>query len=164
MADGRHDGRPYRQGVGMMLLNAEGRVFVGRRVGDVADIWQMPQGGIDEGEEPRAAALRELEEEAGTAKAHVLAEAGRWLSYDLPPDVAGRIWGGKYRGQCHKWFLLRFTGEDADIDLAHHHSPEFSHWRWVEPSVLPALVISFKRALYEMLLDEFKPHLDAASK
>ena len=164
MAGGGHDGRPYRRGVGMMLLNVEGRAFVGRRLGESADFWQMPQGGIDEGEAPRAAALRELEEEAGTAKAHVLAEAGRWLSYDLPSDIAGRVWGGKYRGQCHKWFLLRFTGVDADIDLARHYSPEFSDWRWLEPRLLPALVIPFKRALYEALLDEFKPCLEAADR
>ena len=158
MASGGHQKLPYRQGVGMMLLNAEGRVFVGRRVGEAADAWQMPQGGIDEGEAPRAAALRELEEEVGTAKARIVAEAGRWLSYDLPPEVAGRVWGGKYRGQCHKWFLLRFLGTNADIDLARHRPAEFSHWRWVEPGALPALVVPFKRALYETVLDELRPH------
>ncbi len=164
MAEIGHESRPYRQGVGMMLLNAEGRVFVGRRVGEAADAWQMPQGGIDAGEAPRAAALRELEEEVGTAKARIVVEAGRWLSYDLPPEIAGRVWGGRYRGQCHKWFLLRFTGTDADVDLAHHHPAEFSHWRWVEPDALPALAIPFKRALYETVLDEFRPHLESVGE
>jgi putative (di)nucleoside polyphosphate hydrolase len=141
-----------------MLLDPANRVFVGRRIDRGGDNWQMPQGGIDAGETPRQAALRELEEEVGTAKAEILAESARWLRYDLPEDAAPRSWGGRYCGQVQKWFALRFTGEDADIDLATAH-PEFNAWKWVAAAELPRLIVPFKRQLYLDVLAEFGPVL-----
>ena len=152
---------PYRPCVGIMLLNRDGRVFVARRKDTPGDYWQMPQGGIDEGETPRQAALRELEEETGTAKAEIIAESREWHSYDLPADLIPKVWSGRYRGQKQKWFVLRFLGEDGDIDLATEH-PEFSTWKWTEIDQLPALIIPFKRPLYECLLEEFR-HLASAT-
>jgi putative (di)nucleoside polyphosphate hydrolase len=149
----------YRPGVGVMLLDAQKRVFVGRRIDMAGDNWQMPQGGIDKGETPREAALRELKEEAGTDRAEVLAEAARWLRYDVPKEVAGRLWRGRYRGQMQKWFAMRFTGRDGDIDLATHH-PEFNAWKWVAPAELPRLIVPFKRQLYLDILAEFAPLLE----
>jgi putative (di)nucleoside polyphosphate hydrolase len=146
----------YRPGVGVMLLNARNEVFVARRI-DVQDAaWQMPQGGIDEGETPRAAALRELEEEIGTAKAEIIAETEDWLNYDFPDELVGRGWGGRYRGQTQKWFLARFTGRDSDIDLD-TKDPEFSDWKWLPMAKLPGVIIPFKRALYETLVARFVP-------
>ena len=148
----------YRPAVGIMLLNREGRVFVGRRIDMPAGLaaWQMPQGGIDPGESPREAALRELEEEVGTARAEVLAETAGWLHYDVPAAIAGRMWGGRYRGQRQKWFAMRFTGEDADIDPAAAEHPEFDAWEWVAPERLPELIVPFKRQLYLDVLAEFR--------
>lgn len=146
--------RGYRPGVGIMLLDRNKRVFVGRRSDVAGDNWQMPQGGIDRGETPRQAALRELKEEVGTDKAEILAETRGWLSYEVPPEVAGRLWRGRYRGQMQKWFAMRFTGEDRDIDLMTHH-PEFDAWKWVAPAELPQLIVPFKRRLYRDILDEF---------
>jgi putative (di)nucleoside polyphosphate hydrolase len=153
------DDRLYRPNVGMMLVNPAGRVFVARRIDTPVESWQMPQGGIDEGEDPRAAALRELEEEIGTAKAEIVAETGGWLRYDIPSALAGKLWKGRWKGQRQKWFLLRFTGADRDIDLATSH-PEFDAWRWVEPLLLPDLIIPFKRQTYRDVLAEFTPHLE----
>jgi putative (di)nucleoside polyphosphate hydrolase len=149
--------RFYRPGVGIMLLNERGRVFVGRRIDMPAGLaaWQMPQGGIDNGETPRQAALRELKEEVGTDKADILAESRVWHHYELPPEIARRMWKGRYRGQRQKWFAIRFTGADADIDLATHH-PEFDAWEWVEPERLPELIVPFKRQIYEDVLAEFR--------
>jgi putative (di)nucleoside polyphosphate hydrolase len=144
----------YRPGVGVMLIDREGRVFVGRRIDTHGEQWQMPQGGIDRDETPRAAALRELKEEVGTDKAEILAEAAKWLAYEVPPTLAGRLWRGRYRGQMQKWFAMRFTGEDRDIDLETHH-PEFNAWRWAEPAELPGLIVPFKRQLYLDVLAEF---------
>lgn len=152
--------RGYRPGVGIVLANGAGRVFVARRVDMPGDSWQMPQGGVDAGETPRQAAFRELEEEIGTGRAEMLAEAPYWLSYALPPDVAGRVWGGEYAGQTQKWFLLRFTGIDADIDLATAH-PEFDAWKWVELDDLPGLIVPFKRRLYEDVVAEFRAAVGA---
>ncbi len=146
---------PYRPGVGLMLLDREGRIWVGER-GDAPGAWQMPQGGIDQGESPEAAALRELEEEVGTGKARIIAESRDWLTYDLPPRLLKRAWGGKWRGQRQKWFLLRFQGEDSDIDVNRHHPPEFSSWRWAEVGELIDLAIAFKRPLYERVVAEFR--------
>ncbi|MBV8651670.1 MAG: RNA pyrophosphohydrolase [Alphaproteobacteria bacterium] len=146
--------RAYRPAVGIMLLNDDDRVFVARRIDTVVEAWQMPQGGIDEGEAPREAALRELEEEIGTAKATILAESRAWLRYDLPAELVGKVWGGRYRGQRQKWFAMRFTGSDTDIDLATEH-PEFMDWKWIEPGQLPELIIPFKRQLYRDVLAEF---------
>jgi len=146
----------YRPNVGIMLLDRRNRVFVARRIDTPGEAWQMPQGGIDEGEEPRRAALRELKEEIGTDHAEILAETRGWLRYDLPAEIAGRIWGGRYRGQRQKWFAMRFLGGDAEIDLATEH-PEFSGWKWVPPAELPGLIVPFKRPLYVALIEEFAP-------
>lgn len=144
---------PYRQGVGLVLFNRQGLVFVARRI-DNADGWQMPQGGIDKGEEPQTAALRELEEEIGTAKAEIIAESKGWLTYDLPVDLVGKVWKGKYRGQTQKWYALRFTGSDTDINI-HTEHPEFDAWRWVHFSELVDLIVPFKRELYRQVAAEF---------
>jgi putative (di)nucleoside polyphosphate hydrolase len=157
----------YRPGVGIMLLNPAGRVFVGRRKDIPAGLaaWQMPQGGIDPGETPREAALRELEEEVGTNKAEILAETSDWMHYALPPEIAQGIadargypnglWGGRYRGQRQKWFAMRFLGEDAEIDPAAGEHPEFDAWEWVSPARLPELIVPFKRPIYEAVIAEF---------
>jgi putative (di)nucleoside polyphosphate hydrolase len=145
---------PWRRGVGCLLLSAAGQVFVAQRIG-MPGAWQMPQGGIDEGETPAQAALRELEEEIGTGKATILAESAGWYSYDFPPELIGKAWGGRYRGQTQKWFALRFTGADSDIDLATAH-PEFNAWRWSDPAEVLAQIVPFKRALYRDVLAEFR--------
>ncbi|HEX9646563.1 MAG TPA: RNA pyrophosphohydrolase [Alphaproteobacteria bacterium] len=152
------DALPYRPCVGIMLLDRHGRAFVGQRADQPGDAWQMPQGGIDieRGEAPRAAALRELSEEIGIEAVEVLAEGRGWHRYDLPEALAGRAWGGRFRGQEQKWFAMRFLGGDEDIDLGAHER-EFSRWRWVEPERLPALVVPFKRAVYEAVVAEFRP-------
>ncbi len=146
---------PYRPCVGILLLNANDLAFVGRRIDGPSEAWQMPQGGIDDGEDPAAAALRELEEEIGTRNARVIAESRDWHAYDLPPEFIGKVWRGRYRGQRQKWFAMRFLGSDSDIDLA-THSPEFAAWRWVSPHTLPDLIVPFKRAIYQAVLDEFR--------
>jgi putative (di)nucleoside polyphosphate hydrolase len=139
-----------------MLLNRHGDVFVGRRIDmPAAQGWQMPQGGIDPGETPRQAALRELREEIGTDKAEILAESRSWLRYDLPPEIGGTVWGGRYCGQKQKWFAMCFTGTDGDIDLA-TEDPEFDCWQWVAPHRLPELIVPFKRQLYVDILEEFR--------
>ena len=148
----------WRRGVGIMLVNARGRVFVGRRI-DTPAAWQMPQGGIDDGETPAAAAFRELKEETGTDRAEIIAETPDWLRYELPAELQGkRIWGGFYRGQEQKWFLMRFLGRDADFDLDTHH-PEFDAWKWVAPAELTALIVPFKRPLYEQVLAAFRDRI-----
>jgi len=149
---------PYRACVGMLLLNPAGKVFVGRRIDTAKEgdnIWQMPQGGIDKGETPEQAVLREMAEEIGTDKAEIIAESRQWLHYDLPDHLIGKVWKGKYRGQKQRWFALRFLGQDSDIDLATAH-PEFDAWRWVELDDVPALVIPFKRDTYRAVVEEFK--------
>jgi putative (di)nucleoside polyphosphate hydrolase len=150
----------YRRNVGIMLLNPQGLAWVGRRLDMPDETWQMPQGGIDPGEAPEAAAMRELEEEIGTAEAEILCEAPGWLTYDLPPDLAGRFWKGQWRGQAQRWFALRFTGSDSDIDVATKH-PEFGAWRWVPRTDLPRLIVPFKRPVYEAVVAEFEPRLRA---
>ena len=149
----------YRRNVGLMLLNAQGLAWVGRRL-DSPDAWQMPQGGIDAGETPEAAALRELEEEIGTAKAEILCSTPGWLTYDLPPALAAQIWKGKWRGQAQRWFALRFTGRDSDIDIDTKH-PEFGAWRWAPRADLPKLIVEFKRPVYEAVVEIFEPQLRA---
>jgi putative (di)nucleoside polyphosphate hydrolase len=148
--------RPYRRGVGLVLLNAEGLAFTAQRIDSREPAWQFPQGGIDEGETPRQAALRELEEETGTAKAEIIAETAAWISYDLPREVADACWKGRFRGQTQKWFAARFIGRDSDIDIATRH-PEFSRWRWMPLAEVPALIVPFKRDLYEAVVAEFLP-------
>jgi len=151
----------YRPGVGVMLLDAANRVFVGRRIDIAGNNWQMPQGGIDKGETPRQAALRELKEEVGTDQAEIIAESTRWLSYEVPSDITRRLWRGRYRGQRQKWFAMRFLGRDEDIDLRTHH-PEFDAWKWVAATELPRLIVPFKRQLYLDILAEFAGILGAA--
>ena len=139
-----------------MLVNPHGLVFVASRIDTPGDNWQMPQGGIDAGEDPAAAARRELEEETGTTQAELVAESRAWLSYDLPDDLIGKIWKGKYRGQTQKWFLMRFTGQDSDINIHAHHA-EFNAWKWVPLDSLVPLIVPFKRDLYQQVIDEFAP-------
>ncbi|MGK6355286.1 RNA pyrophosphohydrolase [Sphingomonas sp. DT-207] len=155
---------PYRPCAGVMLVNREGRVFVGQRLDSKIEAWQMPQGGIDPGEDPLDAAYRELWEETGVAREHVelVATAPDELQYDLPDELIGQVWRGKWRGQRQRWFLFRFLGEDSDIDIA-TAEPEFRAWRWAEPGDLPELIVPFKRGLYRQLLDVFAEHLDAAA-
>ena len=141
-----------------MLLNTDNLAFTGRRIG-LGGAWQMPQGGIDPGEDPPTAALRELEEEIGTGNAEILAESRDWLSYDLPKEFARKAWGGRYRGQQQKWYAMRFLGDDQEIDLT-RHTPEFDKWKWVRPGDLIRLIVPFKRPLYETILNEFAPLLD----
>ena len=149
---------PYRLNVGAALFNRQGQVFIGRRAdmpAGLAQVWQMPQGGIDAGEDPRAAVLRELEEETGTANAEILAEHGEWLNYDLPAELVGTLFGGRFRGQSQRWFALRFLGTDADIRLDGHHAPEFVEWRWSALADIPTLCVPFKRATYEVIATAF---------
>lgn len=148
---------PYRLNVGAVLFGPDGLVFVGRRTG-LPEAWQLPQGGIDEGEDPRLAVLRELREEVGTDKAEILGQHPDWLTYDLPDELIGVAWGGKYRGQRQKWFALRFLGRDADIDLNADKHPEFEAWKWVELAALPALAVAFKRHIYEVIARDFAPY------
>jgi 8-oxo-dGTP pyrophosphatase MutT (NUDIX family) len=143
----------YRKGVGVMLLNERNEVFVGQRIDARHDAWQMPQGGINEGEDPRDAAFRELKEEVGTDKARIIAESKAWLRYDLPSE-AGKRWEGRWRGQRQKWFVMRFEGTDADVNVATEH-PEFADWKWVPIANLPNLIVSFKRQLYVDIVREF---------
>jgi putative (di)nucleoside polyphosphate hydrolase len=151
---------PYRPCAGVMLLNAGGLAFAGQRIDTTMEAWQMPQGGIDPGEDAEQAALRELGEEIGVGPEHVelIAQAPGEFFYDLPDDLIGKVWKGKWRGQRQKWFLYRFLGEDTDINLATPH-PEFVSWRWVDPYEFPALIVPFKRQLYEDVIAAFSGHL-----
>jgi len=144
----------YRLGVGVLLLNDDNQVFVGRRMDQEIEAWQMPQGGIDADEFPSEAAFRELQEETGVGKAAIIAESEGWFIYDLPPELRGKAWKGRYRGQKQKWFAMRFLGQDSDIDL-HTHHPEFDAWQWIEPVRLLELIVPFKRDLYREIIAEF---------
>jgi len=151
---------PYRPCVGVMLINAGGLIFAGRRIDSTAAAWQMPQGGIDDGEKPRAAAVRELWEETGITGDLVkfIGKTKGWVTYDLPPELLGRVWGGKYRGQRQKWFLFRFTGTDASVKIATDH-PEFSEWQWIMADDMLTAIVPFKRAVYDQVVQEFRAHL-----
>ena len=150
---------PYRPCVGVMLMNAGGEVFVGQRIDSRVAAWQMPQGGIDEGEQAQAAALRELTEETGVTadKVTVVAESPRWLPYELPYDLVPKLWKGRFRGQQQKWFLLRFHGTDADIRIEQKHQ-EFSEWRWLPVADLVDNIVPFKRDVYAAVLEDFRDH------
>ena len=158
---------PYRPCVGVMLVNRDGLVFIGRRLRsagpehvDDRHAWQMPQGGIDPGEEPLQAAFRELYEETSVRSAELLAEAPDWYAYDLPPEISGRAWRGRYRGQTQKWFAFRFTGDDSEIDILKpgggRHKAEFEAWRWEPIENLPELIIPFKRSVYDGVVSAFR--------
>lgn len=151
---------PYRPCAGVVLINAEGLVFAGQRIDNPGDAYQMPQGGIDEGESPREAALRELTEETGVSPSLVTIEAETpdWIFYDLPDELQGRIWGGRFCGQAQKWFLMRFSGTDADIDIKSGH-PEFSQWKWLAPAQVIDRIVPFKKQVYREIFQSFEPYL-----
>lgn len=149
----------YRPCVGVMLVNAEGKVFVGRRIDNrEGDWWQMPQGGVDPGEDLRAAALRELAEETGVTEQHasIIGQTEEAIRYDLPDELQGKLWGGKYRGQEQIWFCARFTGDEADVNLNAHQPPEFCDWKWVEVDELPELIVPFKKRVYRTVIEAFR--------
>jgi len=153
---------PYRACAGIMLINGDGLVWIGRRIpkwdGDQsAHVWQMPQGGIDEGEDARSGAIRELEEETGVVNAEVLGESRDWLHYDLPAELIGVALKGRYRGQKQKWFAMRFLGQDSEIDISarNGHKAEFAEWRWERADNLPGLIVPMKRSVYEAVIEEF---------
>ncbi|MEQ9145924.1 MAG: RNA pyrophosphohydrolase [Parvibaculaceae bacterium] len=152
--------RPYRRCAGIMLVNNDGKVWVGNRIGttnpETLSTWQMPQGGIDKGESPAEAAVRELKEEVGTDKAEIVAESAEWYNYDLPAPLQGKALKGKYRGQTQRWFVMRFTGTDADIDIAADDYQEFSEWRWADIDELADLIVDFKRPVYVKVVEEFR--------
>lgn len=154
------DALPYRPCVGVVLINDQGLVFAGQRVDSVSPAWQMPQGGIDEGETPHDAAFRELWEETGVTRDLVkpLAKTDGWVTYDLPEELLGKVWGGKYRGQKQKWFLFRFKGQDGDIRIATEH-PEFSTWRWITADEMLDSIVPFKRAVYQQVIASFRTYL-----
>jgi putative (di)nucleoside polyphosphate hydrolase len=153
---------PYRPCVGVVVFNRAGHVFIGKRRGgpehvDATHAWQLPQGGVDPGEDPWPAALRELNEETNIRSVEKLAEVADWLSYDIPREIVGEAWKGRYRGQTQKWFAMRFTGDEGEIDIncPGGHEPEFTDWRWERLERLPALIIPFKRQVYERVVREF---------
>lgn len=149
----------YRPCVGVVLTNGAGRLFTGERDG-VPGAWQMPQGGIDPGEKVEQAARRELWEETGVRNADLLAVSDDWITYDLPANIAGRLWSGQFRGQAQKWVVFRFTGTDRDISLDHHeHGPEFTRWRWSTPDEVLDNIVDFKRAVYDRVMDFVRPYL-----
>ena len=160
MTDEAFKALPYRPNVGLMVLNAQGHVFTGQRLDYPSAAWQMPQGGIDEGEDARAAAFRELKEETGISAemVEILAQSTDWISYDFPAELAKKLWKGGYRGQKQRWFLMRFAGPDNLIDIE-TEEPEFSEWRWMAPDELLDNIVPFKRGVYQQVLDEFRDFL-----
>ena len=153
-----YEQRPYRPCVGIFLLNNDGLVFAGRRIDSRAGAWQMPQGGIDAGESPLQACMREMREEIGTNTAELVSQHDDWLYYDIPLPLADRLWQGRYKGQKQKWMALRFTGDDADINIA-TEEPEFCEWKWLSPHDLVDLAVPFKRDVYQNVLAAFAPYL-----
>ncbi len=152
--------RPYRPCVGIMLINDKGHIFGGQRIDNRAEAWQMPQGGIDAGEDVEAACFREMREEIGTDKADILSIHPQWLKYDIPLPLADRLWGGSYRGQSQKWVALRYTGRDRDINIA-TEEPEFFSWQWMSPADLIQLAVPFKRPVYEDIMAQFAQYIKA---
>ena len=153
----QYNERPYRPCVGICLVNDEGLIFAGKRIDNRAEAWQMPQGGIDEGEDAITACFREMAEEIGTNKAELLAEYPDWLNYDIPEPLANKLWDGTYRGQSQKWMLLRYQGTDADINIE-TDIPEFEQWQWMSPDKLVELCVPFKKDVYRALMTEFETH------
>ena len=152
-------GNAYRPCVGVMLVNAAGKVFVGRRIDNrEGDWWQMPQGGVDKGEDLRAAAFRELAEETGVGEEHakIIGQMDEPIRYDLPDELQGKLWGGKYKGQEQVWFCARFTGNDDDVNLEAHNPPEFCDWKWVDPEELPEMIVPFKKRVYRAVVEAFR--------
>ena len=160
MASDAHDALPYRLNVGIMLINHDGLVFVGQRRDNHSDAWQMPQGGIDDGENPKEAALRELHEETGIPAnlVQVLEVSENWISYDLPKDLISQLWGGRFRGQKQKWYLMRFLGSDTEVNIQ-TETPEFSAWKWIPPDALVENIVPFKKSAYQKVLSEFSKTL-----
>jgi len=148
--------RPYRPCVGIVLINTQKKIFVGQRLDNSVEAWQMPQGGIDDGETPMDAGFREMREEIGTNNAEIIAEHSAWLDYDIPANLANRLWQGQFKGQTQKWIAFRFLGNDSDINIK-TEEPEFRSWKWAEPSILPSLAVPFKRDVYQNILTEFAP-------
>ena len=153
-----YNDRPYRPCVGIFLINDEGLIFAGKRIDNRAEAWQMPQGGIDEGEDAVTACFREMAEEIGTDKAELVAQHPEWLDYDIPEALANKLWNGAYKGQTQKWILLRYTGTDADINIQ-TDIPEFESWQWMAPDELVKLAVPFKKDVYRALMTEFGLHL-----
>ena len=153
-----YEQRPYRPCVGIFLLNNDGLVFAGRRIDSRAEAWQMPQGGIDAGESPLQACMREMREEIGTNTAELVSQHDDWLYYDIPLPLADRLWQGRYKGQKQKWMALRFTGDDSEINIA-TEEPEFCEWKWLLPHDLVDLAVPFKRDVYQNVLAAFAPYL-----
>ena len=154
-----YENRPYRACVGIMLINAKGQIFSGQRIDNRAEAWQMPQGGIDEGEDIETACFREMQEEIGTNKAEILRIHPDWLNYDIPEELANRLWSGAYRGQTQKWVALRFTGSDSDINIE-TEEPEFISWQWLSPEQLVQRAVPFKQGVYENLMHTFKDEIN----
>ena len=155
------DKLPYRPNVGIMVVNKDGHIFVAKRIDHYSEAWQMPQGGIEPDEDLQTAALRELHEETGISdnKVDLVAEIAEWITYDLPTNLIPQLWNGKYRGQKQKWFLMRFLGDDSDIDIETQH-PEFSSWKWISPEKLPQTIVPFKRDVYVRVLNEFQRFIE----
>jgi len=150
---------PFRQGVGMMIVDKNDRIFVGKRIDSKVNGWQMPQGGIDLGETPSSAALREMKEEIGSGEGEIIAESKKWYSYRVPNFLIPKLWNGKYCGQRQKWFLIRFTGNDSDINI-NTENPEFDQWKWVDLDKLLIDIIPFKLKLYRQVIEEFRSLLE----
>lgn len=149
------DSKPYRKGVGVMVFNSQGLVFVGQRV-DFDCAWQMPQGGLDDGEDPGQGALRELREETNITSVQVVATSSEWYYYDFPKDLGEKLWNGQFRGQAQKWFLMAFFGDESEINLQ-NHCMEFSNWKWIEMQELPNIIVPFKKEIYTKVINEFHP-------